>query len=179
MEEKLSILVAKDEIRDVLMRYCRGIDRCDPDLVAACYHPGPIDNHGSFQGPADEFARRAVEYSRILCESTYFCLSNAIIEVDGDAARSESYYHSAKVLTERTPEGAVQVRLSGVRNLDKFEKRDGEWRIVKRQLIGEWGINTPFGGGPAFPPGGTPAPRGRRDREDLSYPFWEGAQIYV
>ena len=178
-EEKLDILIAKDEIRDVLMRYCRGIDRCDVDLVAACYHPGAIDNHGSYQGDAAEFAKRAIQGAISLCDVTFFCLANSIIEVDGDKARCESYYHSAKVLTERAPDGAVQVRLSGVRNLDQFEKRNGEWRIVKRQLIGEWGINTPFGGGPPFPPYGTPAPRGRRDRDDLSYEFWKGAEILV
>lgn len=179
LDDKLAILVAKDEIRDVLMRYCRGIDRCDVDLVRACYHPGAIDNHGSYQGPAEIFAEKAIEGARMLCDTTYFCLANSFIEVDGDTARCESYYHSAKVLKERAPGGEVQVRLAGVRNLDHFEKRDGEWRIVQRQLIGEWGFNSPFGGGPPFPPYGTPAPRGRRDRDDPSYAFWEDATIYV
>jgi hypothetical protein len=32
-------LMDKQEIHDVLMRYCRGIDRCDEELLRSVYHP--------------------------------------------------------------------------------------------------------------------------------------------
>ncbi len=33
-------LLARAAIHDVVLRYCRGIDRLDRDLVRSCYHPG-------------------------------------------------------------------------------------------------------------------------------------------
>src|SRR3989304_5192387 len=51
----LDDLVAQQEIRDVLARYTRGIDRMDRDLVLSCYHAGAYDDHGAFQGTAEDF----------------------------------------------------------------------------------------------------------------------------
>ncbi|MBM3672399.1 MAG: hypothetical protein FJW86_09525 [Actinobacteria bacterium] len=48
-------LVAQQEIRDVLIRYTRGIDRMDGELVRSCYWPGAHDDHGAFQGPVEDF----------------------------------------------------------------------------------------------------------------------------
>ena len=47
-------LLDRIELRDLVMRYCRGIDRRDFALVRACYHDNAIDDHGSmFCGSAD------------------------------------------------------------------------------------------------------------------------------
>ena len=46
LEEKVRVLVSKDEIRDVLMRYARGVDRGEADLITSCYHPDAVDDHG-------------------------------------------------------------------------------------------------------------------------------------
>ncbi|MDH4365910.1 MAG: nuclear transport factor 2 family protein, partial [Acidimicrobiia bacterium] len=51
----LDDLLAKEEIREVLFRYCRGIDRLDFDLVESCYHPGAYDDHGTYQGDVPGF----------------------------------------------------------------------------------------------------------------------------
>ena len=45
MEAKLQQLLDEAEIRRVHIRYCRGIDRMDWDLVRSCYHPDAIDQH--------------------------------------------------------------------------------------------------------------------------------------
>ena len=46
----LEELVAKQEISELLHRYCRGIDRFDRDLVRSCYHDDADDDHGIFRG---------------------------------------------------------------------------------------------------------------------------------
>ena len=51
-------LLAKEEIREVILRYARGIDRMDFDLVSACYHPDAYDDHGTFQGNVPDFIRK-------------------------------------------------------------------------------------------------------------------------
>ena len=50
MTEALQRLIDKDEIRDVMARYCRGVDRADWDLVRSTYHTDAYDDHGDYRG---------------------------------------------------------------------------------------------------------------------------------
>ena len=52
LEARLRELLDKQEIHEVLLRYCRGVDRCDRDMIAACYHPDAIDDHGDWVASA-------------------------------------------------------------------------------------------------------------------------------
>jgi hypothetical protein len=52
---RLARVIDQQEIRDVIYRYCRGIDRRDFDLVRSCYHPEAHDDHGVFRGGVDDF----------------------------------------------------------------------------------------------------------------------------
>lgn len=51
----LEEMSAKQEITELLYRYCRGIDRLDWDLVRSCYHDDAFDDHSIFRGSPDEF----------------------------------------------------------------------------------------------------------------------------
>src|SRR5579863_8399880 len=48
-------LLDRQAIRDVVYRYCRGIDRLDMKLVRSCYHPDGIDHHTGFDGKRDDY----------------------------------------------------------------------------------------------------------------------------
>ena len=51
MDAMLQELHDKQAIHDAVMRYCRGVDRLDPVLLASAYHPDAYDDHGSwYQG---------------------------------------------------------------------------------------------------------------------------------
>ena len=54
----------KQEIRDVLMRYGRGVDRLDEDLLRSCYHDDSFDDHGHWKGNGQDFAAFIVESLR-------------------------------------------------------------------------------------------------------------------
>src|SRR4051794_32952980 len=90
---ELAWLVDERAIRTVLLRYCRGIDRMDRELVRSCYHDDAVDDHGTFRGTADEF----VEWCfRLLgrYESTMHLVANMLIEPahgDTDTASAETY----------------------------------------------------------------------------------------
>jgi hypothetical protein len=137
---QLRALLDERAIRDVLMRYCRGIDRMDEALVRCCYHPGARDSHGSFDGTVDEFVtwvwRVLARYS-----STMHLLGNVLVEPTGpDTARVETY----GVAFHRTDGGdAVGNLTTGFRYVDDFARRpvDGgrpEWRIANRVAVTEW-----------------------------------------
>jgi hypothetical protein len=53
LSARLRTLLDRQEIADVVARYCRGIDRRDFDLVRACYHPDGADRHTGFSGGID------------------------------------------------------------------------------------------------------------------------------
>ncbi|HEY4331768.1 MAG TPA: nuclear transport factor 2 family protein, partial [Ilumatobacteraceae bacterium] len=88
--ELVSEFVAEREIRAVIMRYCRGIDRRDYDLVRSCYHADATDEHGDFAGDVDDFIEH-VQRAIVAYESTMHFIGNLLVEVDGDRARVESY----------------------------------------------------------------------------------------
>jgi 3-phenylpropionate/cinnamic acid dioxygenase small subunit len=155
---------AHEQIRTVLYRYCRGVDRNDWGLLRACYHPGAVDEHGRYNGEIDGFvAWLQAELPRY--ESTMHLVGNALIEIDGDHAHVESYcvaYHRLRP----DDEGRVFDRTVWVRYLDEFARIDGAWRINHRRCVYEFIRTDPVSEasvlGPAYR-------RGTRDREDASY----------
>ena len=123
------------EIREVLYRYCRGIDRVDSDIIASIYHPGAIDNHGRFRGPGVEFAKWTTDAMKETTKGVgQHHITNVMIELDGDTAHVESYciaWHPY-LQEDGKSEGLGFV---GSRFLDVFEKRDGKWKIADRRVI--------------------------------------------
>lgn len=88
-------LLARQEIADVILRYARGVDRLDFDLVRSCYHPDAYDDHGSFAGGVEEFIAMCEQFLPKWTATQHF-MGNMLIEVDGDVARAETYavaYH--------------------------------------------------------------------------------------
>ena len=125
-----------ERIREVVYRYARGIDRRDLDAVRACYHADATDDHGTYSGGVDgfiDFVRDELERWPV---TTHF-IGNVLIELHGRRARVESYAH----VTHRghpRDDGSVRDLTSGVRYVDDFEERDGEWRIARRGCVNDW-----------------------------------------
>lgn len=164
---RLERVADRQEITDVIYRYCRGIDRCDDELVRSCYHPDATDDHGDFRGGVEDFIAY-IGRGLPRFERTMHFIGNVLIEPEGDVARVESYivaYH--RLARSRTkPERDYIV---GLRYVDDFERRAGEWRIAARVCVFEWSRIDPIA-----PNGWTPAAEatlGRRDRGDAVY--WE------
>lgn len=132
LKAALSNLIAKDEIRDCLYRYCRGLDRIDRTLIeSAFHHDAHIDYGVLFNGPAPEFidASLAVQTRQVHCQHL---VGNILIELDDDTAAVESY----EIARHKTPQGdkAVDMFLAA-RTLDRFEKRNGRWAIAYRKKV--------------------------------------------
>ena len=132
----LSELVAREEIRGVLLRFCRGVDRGDIALVRSCYHPDAEDDHGAYCGGVDGLCE-AVQAMVDRTSVTQHMLGAALIDVRGPVATSECpviAYHRT-----RPREGARESDVFvGARYLDLFECRDEEWRIAKRSVSHAW-----------------------------------------
>jgi hypothetical protein len=164
-DPELQRLLDIQAIRDVVLRYARGIDRVDRELVRDCYWPEATDEHGSFFGTRDEYV--AWVFDRLLPRyvMTMHFLGNILVEVEAGAelARCETY----GVAYHRVDSTKVEHNLrTGFRYVDDFAKRDGQWRIARRTCTLEWTLHT-------APERWWDAPathrRGSRDRTDPVY----------
>ena len=137
MAKKVSRIMAeladREAIRDCLYTYCRGIDRSDPELLRSAYWPGAMDYHTGFTGTVEEFIEWALPRLAAM-EDKVHMVANILIDVDGDKAKVESYLWSVSILPGEAPR---QVLVCG-RYLDRFEKRDDEWRIAERLVVHDW-----------------------------------------
>lgn len=133
----LEALAADLEIRRVLARYCRAVDRGDIALLKSVYHPDATDDHGSFQGSGWDFAEALVPAMDASSLNSQHHVTNVLIELDGDAARVESYVLALHPVRDRET-GSETHALAGGRYLDRFEKRDGEWKIADRRVVIDW-----------------------------------------
>lgn len=158
--ERLAELVAVRDIEEVLTRYCRALDRADLALMETVYWPDGEDIHGIYVGRASEFVPFIIgEITRYFAMGTH-CLLNVHIDVVGEMATAESYLYSAcRVRADMIeailgshyfgrmggqgldPENAMFI-MAG-RYLDRFERRNGEWRILRRQVVTDWNGSHP------------------------------------
>jgi hypothetical protein len=130
--DRLAEMLARADIHDALMRYCRGVDRRDPELLLSAFHDDAVDDHGrGEQTPQDLAAVIAAGDQRAMMHF----IGNEFIEVDGDRAVSETYFISFQSVEH---EGAPATRMRAGRYLDRFERRDGSWRIAHRRVVDEW-----------------------------------------
>ena len=160
----LNVESAERAIRRRLQDYCRGIDRTDAELVASVYFADATDDHGSFKGLGTDFARYATDALRTRYDATQHMIGDPTIDfLDSATAQVETYVHA--IHRGRNDDGVFLERFGG-RYVDRFECRDGEWKIANRLVIHEWDAKEQIA--LAFAEGRFT--EGRRDRTDPSYP---------
>jgi len=166
---RIERMLARDEIHEVLSRYARGVDRADGDLLKSCYHPDAIEEHGgNYTGNAYEYVDGAVPRIRLMGAMQHL-LGSSHIEFDGDVAYVETYLWTfARFGSER----GLMDTFTGGRLIDRFERRDGHWKIAHRRTVFDWNRDTPSSEGwctGLFDPSKPGMHLGRKDASDLSY----------
>jgi hypothetical protein len=137
--EELAVAIEEIQTREAiwqcLQRYARGVDRFDRDIILSAFHPDAIDDHGKFVGGPEQFVEWAIGQHTKAHLSHLHNLFNHTCDLDGDVAHTETYFMFTAMNREGTP-----LVLNGGRYLDRFEKREGEWRIAYRTCMREWGL---------------------------------------
>ncbi|MGE0386172.1 MAG: nuclear transport factor 2 family protein [Gammaproteobacteria bacterium] len=126
-------LADRQAIRDVVVRYSRGVDRLDRQMLLSAYHPDAIDDHGMFVGSPEEFADYFFDYHGRFQHTTQHIVTNQYCELDGDVAHTETYWLFAAMNTQGAP-----LSLAGGRYVDRMERRAGRWAIAQRKCIIDW-----------------------------------------
>jgi len=161
--EPVQVLLDEREIREVLARYCRGVDRLDEGLLASCYHPDASDDHGMFQGSGSDFAAFCVKALAAHANATQHVLGQTLVDFEGDSVAHAETYVVAHHRCDR--DGGTVLETVGARYIDRFEKRGGPWLIADRVVVVEWEKSERTE--PVFPAGTFRT--GSRSGDDLAY----------
>ena len=132
-EAKLELMLARDELHQLVTAYCRAVDRADYEALRSLYHPDATDSHGSFStGGVDQFiaqlqaAEPYVRVSQHNITTTNFVIDGDCEGDTAETARGEIYclvFH-----TFAGPEHDIDVIIGG-RYLDSYTKSRGPLEI--------------------------------------------------
>lgn len=162
---RLRRVLALQDIRDLMSRYARGVDRRDWDQVRDCYHPDARDEHGSYRGSVAGFIEWVSARHAGIPACVHF-LGNSTVELESDTrAVGETYFVALQRNTPEAEAGAEAAPRDDIvfgRYLDRFEDRGAGWRIAARQVVYDLVQVKPLDGRERQPAG----PFGRRDATD-------------
>jgi len=132
-------LLAKQEIADLVARYMRGLDRLDKELLRSTFHDDATTDYGFFQGGPDDFV--AMAHTALQDHlANHHMIGQTIIDVEGDVAFGEIYFQAFhRIVTE----GVERDLFISGRYVDRYEKRDGHWKIAFRSEVNDWARNDP------------------------------------
>lgn len=183
-EKLLTELLDKQAISDVIMTYARAIDRLDEAMLRSVFHPDSQHAHG-FVGPSSDPSLPSkpgapldfVAYAFDVLNThtrTHHQLGNIFIELDGEDAYAESYFTAYHRMRPKGDPAAAPNAWDtemdfwvGGRYLDRFQKREGVWKISHRTGLTDWMRTEPPACQGYFD---TPeALRGHRGEKDLVY----------
>jgi hypothetical protein len=157
-------LLDRQDILDCLTRFSRGIDRFDRELFLSAFHSDAIIAAGNFVGGPDALYDWASAMHEAGQTATHHNLLNFTCDIDGDTAHTETYYLFVARNRDETN------WIAGGRYIDRFERRDGAWRITFRSNAIEWSgivptMPLPFADVPDINGNGAPS----RSKDDPSY----------
>ena len=132
-------LLAKQEITDLVGRYMRGLDRLDKALLRSTFHDDATTDYGFFQGGPDEFVEMA--YNALKDHlANHHMIGQVNIDVEGEVAFGEVYFQAFhRIVTD----GEERDLFISGRYVDRYEKRDGEWKFAFRSEVNDWARNDP------------------------------------
>jgi len=166
--DRIQAMLDKQDIYELMCRYARGVDRFDKELVRSCFWPEataifPLTADTVFDGRyADYLDIDAASWAPYTAQQHF--LGNHLCELAGDAALAETYQFSF-YWTVPGDDPALNTQNCG-RYIDRYERRDGEWRVIHRAFIRNFSF-------PIAPQGfGTPAngwPMGAQSHSDPAY----------
>lgn len=128
--------ISRQQIADLTMAYCRGLDRADEALLKSIFHDDSTVVSGAFNGSGHAFATEICTIVRAVFDQTFHSIANQWIDVTGDTAIGETYVIAVSTMTD--PEEGKSEMLTGGRYIDRFTRRDGVWKFAERSFVSDW-----------------------------------------
>lgn len=164
----IDTILSRQVLENLLLAYCRGVDRGDAQLMASIFHDDSTVISGVLNCNGKDFARDIVTFVAENTLRVFHTFSNLWIEIDGDTAVGEAYVIAAQ--TVDTPDGVIDTLVGG-RYLDRFERRNGEWKIAHHTFVMDWNMSQPASALAGEDPYAAMIRGGRKPNDPL-YGFW-------
>lgn len=135
----------REAIRDVIAAYAHAIDRRRWDMMQNLFHDDAQFGFGTVAGDWREFVEQA---SGLIgaCLATQHQLGQVQFGFEGDdVCLTETYMTAMHTIPPGYPipevfpdKGEIYSAIIAGRYIDRFERRNGEWRIAKRTGLYDW-----------------------------------------
>lgn len=126
-------LADKQQITELIYRYCRAVDRIDLPLGHSIWHADATADYGAdyYQGPGPGVIDRICRDHESLLHHSHQ-VSNILIDLDGYRAGSEAYCFA----TLRMMRGEALTQMTvWTRYIDRWSRRDGGWGLDHRHAV--------------------------------------------
>ncbi|MCU0946868.1 MAG: nuclear transport factor 2 family protein [Porphyrobacter sp.] len=123
-------------IIDLAALYMRGLDRLDGDLLAAQFWPDARLEYGIFSGSPGDFATFCMAALKDHDANQHMLGQHLIDWTAPDTAYGEVYYQAYHRTTDES--GAKRDLFIAGRYVDRYERRDGIWKIAFRSELVDW-----------------------------------------
>lgn len=120
-------------ISQLSIDYMRALDRLDLELLRSVYHPDATDDRGFFAGSGPEFCAFAIDVLHSH-KTNHHMLGQMNIVIEGDVAFGEIYFNAYHRIEEQ---GAEKDFVVIGRYVDRYERRDGVWKIAHRSELND------------------------------------------
>ncbi len=151
-------------IIDLAAHYMRGLDRLDGALLEAQFWPEARCEYGVFSGSPADFA----DFCMTMLaghQRNHHLLGQHLIDFAGeDEAFGEVYYQAYHRLFDDS--GAPRDLFISGRYVDRYERREGVWKIAYRSELVDWVRDDPASDGMVAT---TPFIMGQRKPDDPLY----------
>lgn len=130
MTDALQTLRDRQQISELIYRYCRAVDRLDIALGHSIWHADGTADYGAavYQGSGPGVIDHICAQHRHALHHSHQ-VSNVLIELDGDRAASEAYVIATLRLAR---DGKLQQIMVWTRYIDRWSRRDGRWGLDHR-----------------------------------------------
>jgi hypothetical protein len=141
------------------------VDRRDAALLQSIFFDDAVEEHGDmYRGSAAEFVRWAIEEFLPHYENTAHYVLNEWYQVAGERAEGET--HRISYHRQRDGDHLVET-LAACRTFNRYECRDGVWKISYRGVVRDWVTQRPAD--ESLYRGKFGMPLSQPDASDLSY----------
>lgn len=135
LNSELMTLLDKQQLHELNVRYCMGVDRKDQAMLASLWTETGSMDFGLFKGSAREFCELIVLDNPAVKIAHHFA-SNELYEIHGDTATGQSYVIGTTVNV--MDDGSLQDQLAGGRYLDTYVRENGQWLFSSRIFVIDW-----------------------------------------
>lgn len=133
-DPQIDALISRQEIYDLSCRYLRAQDRLMPELHRSVFWDDATTDYGFYKGGPDGFVAFAQNALKDHL-ANHHMMGQAFIEIEGDVAFGEVYFQAFHRVVEAG--GEQDLFISG-RYVDRYERRDGVWKIAHRTELVDW-----------------------------------------